>query len=43
VRLGGAFDATRARATLRAGELRIVLPLVPERRGRVLMIPVESP
>lgn len=42
VRLGGAFDATRARATLRAGQLRIVLPLVPDRRGRVLTIPVEA-
>ena len=40
VRIGGAFDPTRARATLRAGELRIVLPLVPERRGRVHAITV---
>lgn len=40
VRLGGAFDATRATATLRAGQLRVVLPLVTDRRGRVLTIPV---
>ena len=40
VRIGGAFDPTRARATLRAGELRIILPLVPERRGQVHAIPV---
>jgi HSP20 family protein len=42
VRLGGAFDPTRARATLRAGELRVVLPLVTERRGRVHLIPVDT-
>jgi HSP20 family protein len=42
VRLGGAFDPTRAHATLRSGELRVVLPLVTERRGRVHMIPVTS-
>ena len=42
VRLGGAFDATRARATLRAGQLRIVLPRVQDRRGRVFTIPVDS-
>jgi HSP20 family protein len=42
VRLGGAFDPTRARATLRAGELRIVLPRLPERRGRVHLIPVDA-
>ena len=34
VQLGGAFDASRARATLAAGELRIVLPRIDERRGR---------
>jgi HSP20 family protein len=42
VRLGGAFDPTRARATLRAGELRIVLPRLPERRGRVHLVPVDA-
>jgi HSP20 family protein len=41
VRLGGAFDASRARAMSGAGQLRVVLPLVEDRRGRVLRVPVE--
>jgi HSP20 family protein len=41
VRLGGAFDGSRARATVRAGQLRIVLPRLDDRRGRVMSIPVE--
>jgi HSP20 family protein len=41
VRLVGAFDASRARATARAGELRVVLPRLVERRGRVMTIAVE--
>lgn len=40
VRLNGAFDAGHASATLAAGELRIVLPRIEERRGRELRIPV---
>jgi HSP20 family protein len=40
VRLIGAFDAARARATATAGELRVVLPRLDERRGKVLQIPV---
>lgn len=42
VRLHGAFDAARARATLRAGELRIVVPRVEERRGREIVIPIDA-
>ncbi len=42
VRLQGAFDAARARATLRAGELRIVVPRVEERRGREIVIPIDA-
>ena len=42
VRLGGAFDTSRARALSRAGQLRIVLPRIDDRRGRVFMIPVET-
>jgi HSP20 family protein len=38
VRLTGAFDAGRASATLIAGELRIVLPRIEERRGRDIPI-----
>jgi HSP20 family protein len=41
VRLTGAVDATHARARVAAGELRIVLPRLNDRRGSVLQIPVE--
>lgn len=41
VRLGGAFDASRARAVAQGGQLRIILPRIDDRRGRVLLIPVE--
>jgi HSP20 family protein len=40
VRLGGAFDAGRAEATLSVGELRVTLPRIEERRGREIHIPV---
>ena len=42
VRLAGAFDAGRAEATLRAGELRITVPRIEERRGGKLRIPVRA-
>jgi HSP20 family protein len=42
VRLHGAFDAGGARASVKAGQLRISLPRLSDRRGRVLHIPVES-
>lgn len=42
VRLSGAFDAGRAEAVLRAGELRIVLPRIQDRRGQRLQIPVQA-
>jgi HSP20 family protein len=42
VRLTGAFDGRRARATVSAGQLRVVLPLLEERRGQLLPIPVET-
>lgn len=41
VRLAGAVDGTRARAMAAAGELRVTLPRLDDRRGSVLMIPVE--
>jgi HSP20 family protein len=41
VRLGGAFDASRARAVSHGGQLRVILPRLDDRRGRVLLIPVE--
>jgi HSP20 family protein len=40
VRVEGAFDVPEARATLRDGELTIVLPKRDERRGRGQRIPV---
>jgi len=42
VRLTGAFDARRARARVSGGQLRVVLPLLEERRGQLMFIPVES-
>ena len=43
VRLTGAFDIDRTRATLRDGELRIVLPKLDERRGSPHRIPIAPP
>jgi HSP20 family protein len=40
VRVFGAFDASRAEASIAAGRLRVVLPRIEERRGRMVMIPV---
>jgi HSP20 family protein len=40
VRLPGAFDAGHADATLRAGELRVTLPRIDDRRGREIPIAV---
>ena len=42
VRLTGAFDAGKATATLSAGELRVILPRIEERRGRDIRIPVNT-
>lgn len=41
VRLNGAFDARRARAIVANGELRVILPVLAERRGEMMPIPVE--
>lgn len=41
VRLAGAFDASRARAVTTAGEVRVVLPRLDDRRGRMIAIPLE--
>jgi HSP20 family protein len=40
VRLLGACDATRARAMLHQGELRLVIPKITERRGQPIQIAV---
>jgi HSP20 family protein len=42
VRLGGAVDVGRARATLVAGELRIAVPRIAERRGGQIRIAIET-
>jgi HSP20 family protein len=42
VRLQTAVDAGRARATLGHGELRIAIPKLVERRGREILIAIET-
>jgi HSP20 family protein len=42
VRLAAAVDAGRAKATLAAGELHLVLPRIEDRRGRDIAIAIES-
>ena len=41
-RLSGAFDAGRARATLTAGVLHVVMPRIDERRGAEIRIPITT-
>ena len=43
VRLSGAFDGGRATATLVAGELRVRLTRIEERRGRDIRIAITQP
>ena len=43
VKLGGAFDPSRATATLAGGELRVLIPRVDERRGREIRIRIDTP
>ena len=40
VRLGGAFDASKATATVDGGELRVRIPRIEERRGRDIHVQV---
>ena len=42
IRVTGAFDAGRAKATLSQGELRVVLPRIEERRGRDIRIAITT-
>ncbi len=42
VRLSGAFDGGRARAILKGGELRVILPRLEERRGREIHVPIAT-
>jgi HSP20 family protein len=40
IQIDGAFDVGRATASLTAGELRVVLPRLEERRGAHIRIPI---
>ncbi len=42
VRLSGTVDANRAEARVEAGLLHVVLPRVEDRRGRRILIPVDT-
>jgi HSP20 family protein len=42
VRINAAFDAAAVRARLRDGELRIVLPKIGERRGREIVVQIQT-
>ena len=41
VRLNTAIDASRAAAVLRAGELCVTMPVIEDRRGREILVPIE--
>lgn len=42
VRVHAAIDASKARARLKDGELRIILPKLPERRGREIPVAIDT-
>lgn len=42
IRVRAAFDASRAQARLREGELRIVLPKIEERRGKEFIVAIDD-
>ena len=42
IRVHAAIDASKARARLKDGELRIILPKIQERRGREVIVRVET-
>jgi HSP20 family protein len=42
VRVVGAVDASRARAIVTGGQLRVILPRIEDRRGRMISVPVEG-
>lgn len=42
IRIHAAVDATKAQARLKDGELRIVLPKMPERRGREIVVAIQT-
>jgi HSP20 family protein len=42
VRVHAAIDATNAKARLKDGELRIILPKIQERRGREILLTIDT-
>jgi HSP20 family molecular chaperone IbpA len=42
VRIHAAIDATKAHARLKDGELRIILPKMQDRRGREILVTIET-
>jgi len=42
VRLEGAFDGGGTRATLRGGELHVVVPKMEDRRGQEILVPIAT-
>ena len=42
VRVHAAIDAAKARARLRDGELRIILPKITEQRGREILVTIDT-
>jgi HSP20 family protein len=42
VRVHAAIDASKAHARLKDGELRIILPKLQDRRGREMLVPIET-
>ncbi|NQW02415.1 MAG: Hsp20/alpha crystallin family protein [Acidobacteria bacterium] len=42
VRISGVVDASRAKAFVESGLLRIVLPRIEDRRGRLILVPVDT-
>lgn len=42
IRIHAAIDASNTRASLKDGELRVILPKLSERRGREILIPINA-
>lgn len=40
VKVAGAIDASRAAAVVTGGQLRVIVPRIADRRGRVIKVPV---
>lgn len=42
IRLSGAVNTGQARAVARAGQLRVIMPRIEERRGQITVVPIET-